>query len=237
MRSRPCPASPSSAAGRAAEQAARRAAAQEGAQALEAGLVDLPPTSSANSRSRPRGDVEGRLPVPEGAIAVGHALELHGGDVALHRQRGVEDAVGRDVVVVGEREKLLADVVAVLQGEIAHAAHLVGRLAVLDRPMGPTAGCQAVWLLKSRRIAQTRSIGASMMADRRTRIMTRRPRARSRPTARRPSSARRRPPGTRPGRCARDSVRLASGAQSNSAHHSAKVRLPSVTGVSLRVAT
>src|SRR5215203_7463093 len=34
-----------------------------------------------------------------------------------------------------------------------------------------TTGCQAVWLLKSRRIAQTRSIGASMMADRVTRII------------------------------------------------------------------
>src|SRR5688572_30217110 len=33
------------------------------------------------------------------------------------------------------------------------------------------AGCQAIWLLKSRRIAQTRSIGASMMAERTTRII------------------------------------------------------------------
>src|SRR5215813_3665097 len=36
-----------------------------------------------------------------------------------------------------------------------------------------TTGCQAVWLLKSRRIAQTRSIGASMMAERVTRIIDR----------------------------------------------------------------
>jgi hypothetical protein len=34
-----------------------------------------------------------------------------------------------------------------------------------------TTGCQAVWLLKSRSTAQTRSIGASMMADRVTRII------------------------------------------------------------------
>jgi hypothetical protein len=34
-----------------------------------------------------------------------------------------------------------------------------------------TTGCHAVWLLKSRRTAQTRSIGASMMADRVTRII------------------------------------------------------------------
>ena len=36
-----------------------------------------------------------------------------------------------------------------------------------------TTGCQAVWLLKSRSTAHTRSIGASMMADRVTRIMVR----------------------------------------------------------------
>ena len=71
--------------------------------------------------------VERRLPVPEGAVAVGHALELHGGDVVLHRQRGVEDAVGGDVVAVGKRQQLLADVVAVLEGEVPHAADLVGR--------------------------------------------------------------------------------------------------------------
>src|SRR5579883_340520 len=34
-----------------------------------------------------------------------------------------------------------------------------------------TAGCQASWLLKSRSTAQTRSIGASMMADRVTRCI------------------------------------------------------------------
>src|SRR5262245_12984959 len=36
---------------------------------------------------------------------------------------------------------------------------------------GPTAGCQAEWLLKSRSTAHTRSIGASITADRRTRII------------------------------------------------------------------
>src|SRR6185503_10806253 len=34
-----------------------------------------------------------------------------------------------------------------------------------------TTGCQAAWLLKSRRMAHTRSIGASMTADRTTLIM------------------------------------------------------------------
>ena len=111
-------------------------AAQEGAQALEAALVDALADEVGEFLLAAARRVEGRLPVPEGAIAVGHALELDGGDVALHRQRGVEDAVGRDVVVVREREKLLADVVAVLQREVAHAADLVGRLVVLDGRFG-----------------------------------------------------------------------------------------------------
>ena len=111
-------------------------AAQEGAQALEAALVDALADEVGEFLLAAARRVEGRLPVPEGAIAVGHALELDGGDVALHRQRGVEDAVGRDVVVVREREKLLADVVAVLQREVAHAADLVGRLVVLDGQFG-----------------------------------------------------------------------------------------------------
>ena len=111
-------------------------AAQEGAQALEAALVDALADEVGEFLLAAARRVEGRLPVPEGAIAVGDALELDGGDVALHRQRGVEDAVGRDVVVVREREKLLADVVAVLQREVAHAADLVGGLVVLDGRLG-----------------------------------------------------------------------------------------------------
>src|SRR6185436_10245192 len=49
-----------------------------------------------------------------------------------HGQRRVEDAIGGDVIAVGEREELLADVVAILEVEVAHAAHLIRRLAILD---------------------------------------------------------------------------------------------------------
>ena len=86
----------------------------------------------------------------------------------------------------------------------------------------PTAGCQALWLLKSRSTAQTRSIGASMTAERLTRITQLCFRNQMRPEK-------------RPADVLREVARA--GAQSNSAHHSAKVRLPSVTGVSLSVAT
>ena len=124
---------------------------------------------------------------------------------------------------------------------------------------GPTAGCQAEWLLKSRSTAHTRSIGASITADRRTRISD----------VGGPDMAPQPPTFGTPGPAVarlwdrhRTSTYLAttffseskaawntpwpicsaracsrSGAQSNSAHHSANVRLPSVTGVSLRVAT
>src|SRR5688500_8645017 len=37
----------------------------------------------------------------------------------------------------------------------------------------PTAGCHSEWLLKSRRTSQTRSIGASMTAERLTRTIRR----------------------------------------------------------------
>ena len=96
---------------------------------------------------------------------------------------------------------------------------------------GPTAGCQAEWLLKSRSTAQTLSIGASITADRRTRIVG--------TTAYRATTffSESRAAWNTPWPICSPSAASRSGAQSNSAHHSAKVRPPSVTGVSLRVAT
>ena len=100
---------------------------------------------------------------------------------------------------------------------------------------GPTAGCQAEWLLKSRSTAHTRSIGASITADRRTRIIDTTPRGLSyRPTTFFSES---KAAWNTPCPICSASAASRSGAQSNSAHHSAKVRLASVTGVSLRVAT
>ena len=80
--------------------------------------------------------VERGLPVPERALAVGDAFERDGGDVASHRDRRVEDAIGRDVIAVGQRQELLADPVAVAQREVAHASDLVARLATLDLRLG-----------------------------------------------------------------------------------------------------
>ena len=91
------------------------ARAQIAPQGLEPGLVDAAAHHVGELGLAARRHIEGRLPVPEGAVAVGHRLQLQGGDVALQRHRGVEDAVGRAVVVVGKRDQLLADVVAVAE--------------------------------------------------------------------------------------------------------------------------
>jgi hypothetical protein len=108
-------------------------------QAGEAGLVHAGADELLELAFAAARHVERRLPVPERAIAVGHALELHRRDVVAHRQRGVEDAIGGDVIAVGEGEQLLTDVVPVLEAEAAHASDLIGRLAVLDR-RGPDGG-------------------------------------------------------------------------------------------------
>src|SRR5262249_13290211 len=101
-------------------------------QAGEAGLVYAGADELGVLALAPPRRAKGRFPVPESAVSVGDALQLHDRDVVLHRQRGVEDAIRRDVVAVGKREQLLADVVAVLEEKAAHAADLVGRLAGLD---------------------------------------------------------------------------------------------------------
>ena len=117
--------------------ARRRAlASQIGAEPLEAALVDAGADHVGQLALPARRRVEGRLPVPEGALAVGHPPELHGGHVPPERHGRVEDAVGGDVVAVGERQQLLADAVAVPQGEPPDAADLVRPLAALDLRLG-----------------------------------------------------------------------------------------------------
>ncbi len=74
--------------------------------------------------------------MPEGAVAVGHRLELQRGHVAHQGHGGVEDAVGGDVVAVRQRDQLLADMGAVAQMKIADTANLVGRFTILDMGIG-----------------------------------------------------------------------------------------------------
>ena len=73
------------------------------------------------------------------------------------------------MVAVGKRQQLLADVVAVLRKKfLTQPTWSEGSpFSMLD---SPTAGCQAQWLLKSRNTSQTRAMGASITAERVTRI-------------------------------------------------------------------
>src|SRR5207302_4891766 len=188
----------------------------------EAGLVDLAADELLELALAAARHVERRLPVPEGAITIGHALELHRRDVIAHRQGGVEDAVRGEVIAIGEREQLLANLIAIPEGEGAHAADLVGRLAVLDR-RGPDRGMPgrvAVEVAEHRPHVLDRRVdhGGSANPDHRAFLSDSK-------AAWNTSCP-----------ICRASAPSRSGAQSNSAHHSAKVRLPSVTGVSLRVA-
>src|SRR5690606_24931372 len=78
------------------------------------------------------GCVELGPPFGEGQVAVGDRRELQRGNVVLDTHRTFEDRVRALEVVVGQREQLLADRAAVLQAEVAHAAHPVRRQVVLD---------------------------------------------------------------------------------------------------------
>ena len=75
-------------------------------------------------------------PFGEGALAVGDRRQPQGRHIVLDAHRRFEDRVGAEHVVVGEAEQLLAQPVAIAQAEIAHAADLVGRLAILDAAFG-----------------------------------------------------------------------------------------------------
>jgi hypothetical protein len=115
-------------AGRAQVAALREVAAQ----VVEAGLVDIARHHLAQLALAAGRRGEARLPMPEGAVPIGHRLQAHGGHVALQRHGGIDDAVGALELPVVERQQLLADAVAALEREAAHAAHLVALLTGLD---------------------------------------------------------------------------------------------------------
>src|SRR5882672_4700897 len=199
-------------------------------QALETALVDADADEMLELLFPTARHVKGGLPVPEGAVAVGHALELDGGHVAAHGQGGVEDAVGGDMLLVGQRQELLADAIAVPEGEAAHAADLIRGVAALDLGLADRGMPRGVAV----EVAQHRPHALDGRVDDRRAgdanhgeagYRRNRPLSASSPTWKTPW----------PMDCASSPSR--SGAQSNSAHHSAKVRSPSVTGVSLSVAT
>ena len=205
------------------------------AQVLEAGLIDAPRNHLAQLAFHAGRRRERRFPVPERAVAVGDRLQGHRRNVALQRHRRLDDAVGRSVVAVRERQQLFADAVAVLQREAADAADLRRRPVAFDAARGDDVvpALMAVEVAQDRPDAPDRRIDHSR-ADDLLQHRGRRARGQRRPKWRFNAS---KPPWNTALPICSVSARSRSSAHSNSALHSAKVRAPSVTGVSFSVAT
>src|SRR5687767_2140875 len=105
-------------------------------QGVEGGLEYALPDLPGERAFALGGAVELGPPLGEGAVAVGHRGELERGDIVLHAHRALENRVAALVVVVREREELLADHAAVAQTKVAHAADAVRRHVVLDARLG-----------------------------------------------------------------------------------------------------
>src|SRR5690606_12279017 len=99
-------------------------------QGVEAALEDTVADQVGQLAGALRRAVELGRPLGEGAVAVGHRRQLDPRDVVLDAHRRLQDRIAEVVVEVGEAEQLLADVAAVLEVEVAHAADAVGRQAV-----------------------------------------------------------------------------------------------------------
>ena len=213
---------------RAAGRAQVAAFAQVAAQVLEAGFVDASGHHLAQLGFHAGRCGEARFPVPEGALAVGHRLERHRGHVALQRDRGFDDAVGALVVAVVQRQQLFADAVAVLQVEVAHAAHLVAAFVALDAALVDNV----VPLIMAVEVADHRPDALDWRVDDRGAddALKHQRRAKWRFSASKPVW-------NTPAPIRSVSSRSRPSSQSNSALHSAKLRLPSVMGVSFSVAT
>src|SRR5687767_1440926 len=109
-------------------------------QGVEGGLKYALPDLPGERALAFGGAVELGPPLGKGAVAVGHRGELEGGDVVLHAHRALEDRVAALVVIVREREELLADHPAVAQAEVAHAADLVCGKPLFDARLGDERG-------------------------------------------------------------------------------------------------
>ena len=129
------------------------------------------------------------------------------------------------MVAVRKRQQLLANVIAITQHEVAHAADLVGGLAAFDVGLGHDRVPCGVTV----EVAQDRPHAFDAGVDHRGAD----------------DADHRRKAAFNASNAAWNtcwpinwaSSPSRSGAQSNSAHHSAKVRPPSVTGVNFSVAT
>src|SRR5262245_50603419 len=80
--------------------------------------------------------VEFRGPLGKSPIAVGDWGETQSCHVILDPHGRFENRIGAKEIEVRKAEKLFPDAIAVAQAEIAHAADLVRRFAVLDSALG-----------------------------------------------------------------------------------------------------
>ena len=189
------------------------------------------PTMPASSASRPGGVSKVDCHCQKVRLPSVTGLEPQGRDIVEQRHRRVEDAVGRDVLAVRQRDQLLAHAGPRRAGGNC-ARSRPGRAPRRSRSaISATAGCQRSWLLKSRSISQTaldRRVDDGASASRAAMAAQRCPNW---------LLSASKPPWKTPWPIELGQLALlAPGGESNSADHSAEVRLPSVIGVSLRVA-
>ena len=170
--------------------------------------------------------VEAGAPVPEGPVAVGHRLQIDFGHIVVERDIGIDDGVAETAIPVRQRKQSLANIAAVPEIEIAHAADLVGAHRILQHA-APNDGVPAVVAVE---VAQDLPYLGDRSVDHR---------AAGDPDHQDPKRSFRESNAAwkTPLPIAATSSASAAGSQSNSAVHSAKLRPPSVTGTSLRVAT
>src|SRR5215472_455513 len=148
--------------------------------------------------------------------------------VVKQRDGRLEQANREGLLEIGERQQTFAQLRAVAKNQAPHAAELVGALAALDRAPGDgrMPAIEPVEVAQHRPDLVGRRIDDGRAHDPDHRL--------SPPNWRLRAS---KPPWKTPFPIAATSSASRSGAQSNSAVHSAKVRSPSVIGVRRSVAT
>src|SRR6185436_806214 len=105
---------------------------REAAHGLHAGDINLFPDHASEFFLAARWGGEAAFPVPETAIAIGHRQQPYVRDVVEEGDRRIQQAIAAGHLEIGQREQLLAQLVAVLKREAADTADLVDRIAALD---------------------------------------------------------------------------------------------------------
>src|SRR5262245_33661026 len=115
-----------------ADDADHRLASKLPLQRVETALKDTAADIADQLGLAFRRAIEFCRPFDERSFAVGDRRQPQRGDIVLDAHRGFENRIGAEQIEIREAEQLLANALAVTQTEIADAADLVGRLAVLD---------------------------------------------------------------------------------------------------------